>query len=83
MELDFQKVGQKVGGKWLIHVTKHHKDNQLQGLELSCTIHSINSNHDIKESNGNMFNSIFKGYVLGGNIQEDEHLHNQDSSYYP
>ena len=24
-KLDFQKVGQNTGGKWLIHGTKHHK----------------------------------------------------------
>ena len=33
-ELDFQKVG----GRWLIHDTKRHKDNQLQSLELPCRI---------------------------------------------
>ena len=31
-KLDFQKVKQHTGGKWLIHATKHHKDNQLQSL---------------------------------------------------
>ena len=29
------KVDQHTGGKWLIHGTKHRKDNQLQSLELS------------------------------------------------
>ena len=29
-----QKVDQHTGGKWLIYGTKHHKDNQLQSLEL-------------------------------------------------
>ena len=33
-KLDFQKVNQHTGGKWLIHGTKRHKDNQLQCLEL-------------------------------------------------
>ena len=28
-KVDFQKVDQYPGGKWLIHGTKHHKDNQL------------------------------------------------------
>ena len=27
-KLDFQKLDQHTGGKWLIDVTKHHKDNQ-------------------------------------------------------
>ena len=33
-KLDFQKVDRHKGGKWLIQSTKHHKDNQLQSLEL-------------------------------------------------
>ena len=37
-KLNFQKVDQYTGGKWLIHSTKRHKDNQLQSLELPCTI---------------------------------------------
>ena len=35
---DFPKVDQNTGGKWLIHDTKRHKDNQLQSLELPCRI---------------------------------------------
>ena len=38
LKLDFQKVYQHTGGKWLIHGTKRHKDNQLQSLELPCRI---------------------------------------------
>ena len=37
-KLDFQKLDQHTGGKWLIHSTKRHKDNQLQSLELSRRI---------------------------------------------
>ena len=37
-KLDFQKVDQHTRGKWLIHGTKHHKDNQLQSLEFPCRI---------------------------------------------
>ena len=37
-KLDFQKVDQDAGGKWLIHGTKRRKDNQLQSLELPCRI---------------------------------------------
>ena len=33
-KLDFQKVDQHTGGKWLIHGTKCRKDNKLQSLEL-------------------------------------------------
>ena len=32
LKLDFQKVDQHTGGKWLIHGAKHRKDNQLQSL---------------------------------------------------
>ena len=32
--LDFQKVDQHTGGKWLIHGTKRCKDTQLENLEL-------------------------------------------------
>ena len=37
-KLDFQKMDQHTVGKWLIHGTKHLKDNQLQSLELPCRI---------------------------------------------
>ena len=37
-KLDFQKVDQHTGGKWLIHGTKHRKDNQLESLERPCRI---------------------------------------------
>ena len=46
-KLDFQKVEQHTGGKWLIHGTKRHKDNQLQSLELPCTfIYAIYSSYN-------------------------------------
>ena len=32
------KADQHRGGKFLIHGTKRHKDNQLQSLELPCKI---------------------------------------------
>ena len=35
-KLDFQKVDQHTGGKWLIHGTKRRRYNQLQSLELPC-----------------------------------------------
>ena len=37
-KLDLKKVDQHAGDKWLIHGTKHRKDNQLQSLELPCWI---------------------------------------------
>ena len=43
LKIDFQKVDQHAGGKWLIHDTKHHKDNQLQSLTLPCRISKLSS----------------------------------------
>ena len=37
-KLDFQKVDQHAGDKWLIHGTKRRKDNQLQSLEFPFRI---------------------------------------------
>ena len=37
-KLDFQKVDQHKEGKWLVHGTKHRKDNQFQSLELPSRI---------------------------------------------
>ena len=34
LKIDFQKVDQHAGGKWLIHDTKRRKYNQLQSLKL-------------------------------------------------
>ena len=31
------KVDQHTGGKWLIHGTKHRKDNQLQSPKVTCS----------------------------------------------
>ena len=38
LKLDFQKAAQHTRGKWLIYGIKHHKDNQLQSLDLPCSI---------------------------------------------
>ena len=38
LKIDFQKVDQHAGGKWLIHDTKSRKDIQLQSLKLPCRI---------------------------------------------
>ena len=44
------KVDQHTGGKWLIHGTKHRKDNQLQSLVLYYNVkyipaYSLMANH--------------------------------------
>ena len=43
LKFDFQKVDQHAGGKWLIHDTKRHKDNQLQSLKLPSRISKLSS----------------------------------------
>ena len=43
LNIDFQKVNQRAGGKWLIHDTKRCKDNQLQSLKLPCRISKLSS----------------------------------------
>ena len=43
LKIDFQKVDQYAGGKWLIHDTKLRKDNHLQSLELPCRISKLSS----------------------------------------
>ena len=37
-KLDFQKVHQHTGCKWLIQGTKRRKDNLLQSFEFPCKI---------------------------------------------
>ena len=43
LKIDFQKVDQHAGGKWLIHDTKRRKENQLQSLKLPCRISKLSS----------------------------------------
>ena len=43
LKIDFQKVDQHAGDKWLIHDTKRGKDNQLQRLKLPCRISKLSS----------------------------------------
>ena len=53
LQIDFQKVDQHAGGKWLILDTKRRKDNQLQSLKIPYRI------CDITGSDGTMLNPIF------------------------
>ena len=69
---DFQNVDQHTRGKWLIHGPKRHKDNQLQSPNSTVEYHSREYKHDIKESEGNMLNPIFKE-----NLQGVAHLYKQ------
>ena len=48
LKIDFQKVDQHAGGKWLIHDTKRRKDNQLQSLKLPAEYPNWVARCDIK-----------------------------------
>ena len=65
LKIDFQKVDQHAGGKWLIHDTKRRKENQLQILKLHCRISSWVARCYIKGSDGTMLNPIFWKKVQG------------------
>ena len=43
LKVDFEKVVQHAGGRWLIHDTKLCKDNQLHSLKLPCRISKLSS----------------------------------------
>ena len=64
-KLDLQNVEQHTGGKWLIHGTKRHKDNQFQNVNPPVEYPSRESKHAIKESEGNTFSPIFKENIQG------------------
>ena len=44
LQIRFAKVDQHIGGKWLIHGTKHHKDNQLPSIPIRNDITLWNHN---------------------------------------
>ena len=65
-KLDFQKVDQHRGGKWLIHGTKRRKDQSIAKPATSPVEYpSKECKHAIKESKENMFEWIFKDNVKG------------------
>ena len=59
LKIDFQKVDQHAGGKWLIHDTKRRKDNQLQSLKPPAKYPNWVARCDIKGSDGTMLSPIF------------------------
>ena len=38
LKLGFQNLDKHIGGKWLIHDTEYHKDNQLESLSFPLTM---------------------------------------------
>ena len=68
LKIDFQKVDQHAGGKWLIHDTKRRKDNQLQSLKLPCWTSKLSSymwHTGVRWHHGTMLNPIFWKKVQG------------------
>ena len=52
LKIDFQKLDQHAGGKWLIHDTKRHKDNQFQSLHFPAEYPNWVARCDIQGSVG-------------------------------
>ena len=65
-------------GKWLIHGTKHHKNNQLQSLEPPVEYSSWENQFYINDSVGNTLNTIFHKNARGTNILGVEQLQYQN-----
>ena len=59
LKLDFRKVHQHAGGKWLILNTKHHNENQLLNTEPPIEFPNWECTFDIKGFDGNVFKPIF------------------------
>ena len=67
-KLDFQKVDQHTEGKWLIHGTNVARTISCKAWISPAEYPSGECKHYIKESEGNMFNPVFKE-----NVQEWRH----------
>ena len=65
LKLDFQKMDQHTGGKWLIHGRNAARTISCNAWYSPVEYPSGDCKHGIKESKGNMFNPIFKENVLG------------------
>ena len=48
LKIDFQKMDQHAGGKWLIQDTKRRKVNQLQNLNLPCRISKLSRDKGVR-----------------------------------
>ena len=48
LKIDFQKMDQHAGGKWLIQDTKRRKVNQLQSLNLPCRISKLSRDKGVR-----------------------------------
>ena len=62
-KLDFRKVDQHIGGKWLFHGTNATRTISCKAWNSPVEYPSLECKHHIKESKGNMFDPIFKENV--------------------
>ena len=58
LKIDFQKVDQHAGGKWLIHDTKRRKDTHTKAWNSPAEYPRWVARCDIKGSDGTMLNPI-------------------------
>ena len=65
LKIDFQKVDQHAGGKWLIHENKHRKDISFKIWNSPAEYPSWVAGCDIQGSDGTMLNPIFCKKVQG------------------
>ena len=77
-KLDFQNIDLHTGGKWFIHGTKHRETISCKAWKPPVEYPSRECKHDIKESEGNLFNQYSKGMSRGRNIQGVIHLQNKN-----
>ena len=77
-KLDFQKLHQHTWGKWLIHGTKHHKDNQKAWTPPAKYISRETSHKGVRRQHGQSKIQSSKEKSRVGNIQVGAHLQNQN-----
>ena len=70
IKLDFQKMDQYTGGKWLINGTKRRKDNQMQSVESPVEHPSRACKPDIKSPNVTCSIQYWRRMARGGNLRE-------------
>ena len=70
-KLDFQKMDQHTGGKWLIHGTKRRKDNQLQSLELNIRLQTI---YPIVSSVCSHIYKYFQAFIFRNNESDPDNV---------
>ena len=62
-KLDFENVDQHTGGQWLIHNTQNTMIISFKAWNSPVEYFSWESQYDIEESEGNLFNPIIKENV--------------------